>query len=141
MRCGMSTQNGKLDNMSDSQPIDISHLPARPLKSRVRLSLSHLFLWVATTGLMLVPLQSCKPPTSPDRIGIGGMQQLGVDTQATRKLERQRFWQRWRLQFWITLAAAPFYGAAMAGLVLATWRLAMQRFGFTLPLRQGRIRT
>jgi hypothetical protein len=108
-----------------------------PLASRRpnRLGISHILLWMATTGAVLAHLQRHQPPP-PERIGFASiLYQPGEDVEAKKAKIRQQIWQVWQARHFVGLAGAPVYGAALAGLALASWRVVTRRFGF--PVQPG----
>jgi hypothetical protein len=95
-----------------------------------RLSIAHLFLWTATTAVVLTHQQSLKP-ASPGRIGFSSfLSTPGMDVEVEKANERRRIHGRWTSRWFVDLAFSPVYGAALAGVVLAVWRLITFRFGF-----------
>src|SRR5688572_28112648 len=112
--------------------------PPKPIAAQPqqnRLSIAHLFLWTATTAVVLTHQQSLKPP-APDRIGFSSfLSQPGMDVEVEMAKQRQRIHGRWTSRWLVDLAFSPVYGAALAGVVLAFWRLITLRFGF--PTQPG----
>src|SRR5437763_13525246 len=83
-----------------------SHVDAKQPLPRIRLSISHVMLWTATTGVLFGFLR----PTFLMDFSIDG---AGAEGRAFKILV-----------FKVTLAVfAPIEGAALAGFVLAVWRL------------------
>jgi hypothetical protein len=109
---------------------------ASPQHARNRLAIAHLLLWTATTAIMLVHQQSHKPPPA-ERIGFASFLSQGTEAEraAAMERERQHIWRGWNKQWLVGLAVSPVYGAALAGIVLAVWRLVSLRFGF--PTQPG----
>ncbi|MCI0357230.1 MAG: hypothetical protein L0211_01935 [Planctomycetaceae bacterium] len=95
-----------------------------------RLTIAHLLLWTATTGVALAYLVAHKPPPA-ESIGFASfLTQPGQDVEVEMAKARQKFHRQLQKNYRIGLAAAPVYGAALAGTVLAIWRVLTLRFGF-----------
>lgn len=95
-----------------------------------RLTIGHLLLWTATTGMALAYFQSQRPPP-PEKIGFASfLHQPGTDVEAEMAKARQRIWHGWQRGYLINLAASPIYGVALAGIGLAIGRMATGRLGF-----------
>jgi hypothetical protein len=105
-----------------------------------RLTIAHLLLWTATTALVF---SCCERPPAPSQIGSPGLMSLsgtnmslpGTNVEAARDRERQRMWRILQNRYLINLAFAPIYGLALAGFVLAGWRLVNAKAGF--PTQPG----
>jgi len=82
-----------------------------------RLSIAHLLLWTATTAVVLGFIRHAAPHFTP--------------TSATTAQHALYLW----LQYSLLYAVSPAFGAVLAGMVLAIWRLATRRFGF--PAQPG----
>ena len=100
-----------------------------------RLTIAHLLLWTATTGVALAYLLEQKPPPA-ESIGFASfLHQPGQDVEAAKAKARQRIHRQWQTKYQIGLAFSPIYGAALAGAALAIWRVTLRRPGF--PVQPG----
>jgi len=100
-----------------------------------RLTIAHLLLWTATTGVALAYLLEQRPPPAKSIFFASFITQAGQDAEAEMAKAQQKIHRRWQTNYQIGLAASPVYGAALAGAVLATWRVVTWRFGF--PVQPG----
>jgi hypothetical protein len=105
-----------------------------PLRNRLTITL--LLLWITTTSAVLAYLHHHKPPP-PERIGFASFIHSGdqASLKVAMEASRQRLWRAFQMRYVTLVAAAPVYGAALAGLALAAWRLVTRRFGF--PVEAG----
>jgi len=104
---------------------------------RNRLTIAHLLLWMATTGVVLVSLRS-QQPRPAESIGFAsGLHQVQSEKEyrILFKERQQQVWRVWNAQYQVGLAFAPVSGIALAGAVLALWRVVTRRFGF--PVQPG----
>ncbi len=100
-----------------------------------RLTIAHLLLWTATTGVALAYLLEQKPPPA-ESIGFASfLSSPGQDVKAEMAKARQKIHRALQTNYRIGLVASPVYGAALAGALLAVWRLATRRYGF--PAQAG----
>jgi hypothetical protein len=100
-----------------------------------RLTVAHLLLWMAGTGLALLYFQRQRPPP-PESIGFASfITAPGSDVEVEMAKARQHLWRKWQNQFLVGLAASPIYGAAISGIGIAVWRTSTGRFGF--PTQPG----
>jgi hypothetical protein len=83
-----------------------------------RLGIAHLLLWMATTGAVLGFVTSPEAARNDSRV------------RHSATMERVRDANRA-----LAIAAAPAYGAALAGMVLALWRTVSRKFAF--PVQPG----
>jgi hypothetical protein len=131
--CKMDTtpNDAARPGMNESTTAENLPVETRRLEGN-RLSIAHLLLWTAATALVF---SCCERPPAPSQIGIGGFSQPGTNVEAARDRERQRFWQMLQNRYLINLAFAPIYGFALAGFMLASWRITNAKSGF--PTQPG----
>lgn len=86
--------------------------PATMPTAANRLTIAHLMLWTAMTAIVLGFIRHIAPHYTP--------------TSAATPQFALNLW----LQYLLLFAVSPAYGAALAGLQLAIWRLLTRRFGF-----------
>jgi len=106
-----------------------------PSGKRNRLSIGHLLLWMATTGVVLAVAHRNEPPPSKT-IGFASiLHNLNEPVEVVLERMQQKKWRVWQRQYQTGLCFAPVYGAAAAAVALAAWRLVTRRFGF--PIQPG----
>src|SRR5262245_24061625 len=110
---------------------------AVPSGKQNRLSIAHLLLWMATTGGVIARLQADKPPPA-EKIGFGSFLHQARTEEEWQALFKKRQQERWRglqASYVVRLFFAPVPAAALAGGLLAAWRIVTRRFGF--PVQPG----
>jgi len=102
---------------------------------RNHLTIAHILLWTAGTGIALTYLQAQKPPP-PESIGFASIL-TGLNEDPKIKLAelQQGVWRLFHARYVVGLFFAPVYGAALAGGLLAIGRFATRQFGF--PVQPG----
>lgn len=118
-----------------TQTSQVSTSPLPALMHRNRLSIAHLLLWTAATGVVLAYLQTHKPPPPEEMHFASVLSWPGTTPEAELKKLQERYSRLFRTQHAVALAVSPVYGAALVGVALALWRLATRRFGF--PVQPG----
>jgi hypothetical protein len=87
-----------------------------------RLGVGHLLLWTATTAVVFATLVT--------------IEERHVARFSGRNVQQNELSVRiHRAHYWLGLAVAPAYGASIAAMALASWRLMIQRPGF--PTQPG----
>jgi hypothetical protein len=111
-------------------------MPSPPPRTN-RLTVAHLLLWMATTGVVLVSRRAEEPPPA-DEIGFGSFLHQARSEEERRivfKQRQQEAWRQWNARYLVNLAFAPVGGIAVAGALLAAWRSVTRRFDF--PVQSG----
>jgi len=121
----------------DSSSLEIDRRGAESPK-RNRLSIAHLLLWMAMTGVVLARFQRDRPPP-PEEITFGGsfLHQSDSDEEkeAERRKQQRLVWRQLNLRYYLMVLLTPFTGAAYSGAILGIWRTATRQFGF--PAQPG----
>jgi len=99
------------------------------------LTIAHILLWTAGTGIALTYLQAQKPPP-PEALGFASILTGRNEDPKIVLAKLQQEWSRQlQARYVVGLWFAPLYGAALAGGLLAIGQIATRRFGF--PVQPG----